>query len=124
MKSIIFNIVFLFVLPYLMYGITKKVKAFFARRKGPSIWQYGYDLAKLLRKEEVLSDFSCLRNGGVLTLSGVLAAAMFIPQISGSSILNPGYYDYILFIYMLSFSRFFTVIAAMESGSLNFKKLI
>ena len=116
MKNIIINMIFIFVLPYLMCGIIKKVKAFFARRKGPSIWQYGYDLAKLLRKEELLSNLSCLRNGGVLTLAGVLAAAMLIPQISGRSILNLAYYDYILFIYMLSFSRFFTVIAAMESG--------
>ncbi|MBR2510047.1 MAG: NADH-quinone oxidoreductase subunit H [Lentisphaeria bacterium] len=116
MKNIILNMIFIFVLPYLMCGIIKKVKAFFARRKGPSVWQYGYDLAKLLRKEELLSNLSCLRNGGVLTLAGVLAAAMLIPQISGRSILALDYYDYILFIYMLSFSRFFTVIAAMESG--------
>lgn len=116
MKNIIFNMIFIFVLPYLMCGIIKKVKAFFARRKGPSIWQYGYDLAKLLRKEELLSNLACLRNGGALTLAGVLAASMFIPQISGKSILSFGYYDYILFIYMLSFSRFFTVIAALESG--------
>ena len=116
MKTLIINIVFLFILPYLMYGIIKKVKAFFARRKGPSVMQYGYDLAKLLCKGEVLSSFSCIRNGGVLALAGVLGAAMLIPQISGESVLEFRYYDYVLFIYMLGFSRFFTVIAAMESG--------
>lgn len=116
MKTILLNMVFIFILPYLMSGIIKKVKAFFARRKGPSLWQYGYDLAKLLRKEELLSDLCCLRNGGVLSLAGVLAAAMLMPQISGRGILNFSSYDYILFIYMLGFSRFFTVIAAMESG--------
>lgn len=116
MKTIFLNMIFLFVLPYLMYGIIKKVKAFFARRKGPSIWQYGFDLAKLLRKGEILSDLCCLRNGGVLALSGVLAAAMLMPQISGRSILDFAYFDYVLFIYMLGFSRFFTVIAALESG--------
>ncbi len=114
--NIVINIVFLFILPYLMYGIIKKVKAFFARRKGPSIWQYGFDLFKLLKKGEMLTVFAGLRNGGVLALSGVLAAAMIMPQISGKGILNLGYYDYIFFIYMLSFSRFFTVIAALESG--------
>ncbi|MBR2723563.1 MAG: NADH-quinone oxidoreductase subunit H [Lentisphaeria bacterium] len=116
MKVIFINIIFLFVLPCLMCGIIKKVKAFFARRKGPSVWQYSFDLAKLLRKSEILSSFACIRNGGVLALAGVLAAAMLIPQVSGRSVLNFAYFDYILFIYMLSFSRFFTVIAALESG--------
>lgn len=116
MKVIFLNVIFLFVLPCLMCGIIKKVKAFFARRKGPSVWQYSFDLLKLLRKGEILSVFACIRNGGVLALSGVLAAAMLIPQISGESILNFVYYDYILFIYMLGFSRFFTVIVALESG--------
>lgn len=116
MKVIFLNIIFLFVLPCLMCGVIKKVKAFFARRKGPSVWQYSFDLAKLLRKGEILSTFACIRNGGVLALSGVLGAAMLIPQISGASVLNFVYFDYILFIYMLGFSRFFTVIAALESG--------
>ena len=114
--NIVINLAFLFILPYLMYGIIKKVKAFFARRKGPSVWQYGFELFKLLKKDEMLTNFAGLRNGGALTLSGVLAAAMIIPQITGKGIFNLGCYDYIFFIYALSFSRFFTVIAALESG--------
>ena len=111
MKVIFINIIFLFVLPCLMCGIIKKVKAFFARRKGPSVWQYSFDLAKLLRKSEILSSFACIRNGGVLALAGVLAAAMLIPQVSGRSVLNFAYFDYILFIFSTQvyyFSHYFT----------------
>ena len=54
--------------------------------------------------------------GMEVSLVYLLAAAMLIPQISGQSVLNFVYYDYILFIYMLAFSRFFTVVAALESG--------
>ena len=40
-----------FVLCPILPGIINKVKAFFAGRKGPSIFQLYYDLFKLLKKE-------------------------------------------------------------------------
>ena len=39
----------------LLSGIINKVKAFFAGRRGPSIFQLYYDIRKLLRKGSVYS---------------------------------------------------------------------
>ena len=65
----------------LLPGIINKVKAFFAGRKGPSVFQLYYDLSKLLRKESIVSTTS----GGVLfiapaiILATLIGAALFLP---------------------------------------------
>jgi len=52
----IFQIIIILVLAPLLSGIIKKIKAFFQIRKGASIFQPYYDLAKLLRKDSVVSE--------------------------------------------------------------------
>ena len=47
--------VFSLVCAPILPGIINKVKAFFAGRKGPSVFQLYYDLAKLVKKEGVTS---------------------------------------------------------------------
>lgn len=102
----------------LLPGIINKVKAFFAGRKGPSVFQLYFDLAKLLRKESIISTTS----GGLIffapavSLAGVIAAALFLPYGAEES---PFAFrgDVILFFYLLGSSRFAMILGAMDTGS-------
>lgn len=102
----------------LLPGIINKVKAFFAGRKGPSVFQLYYDLIKLVRKETIVSNTS----GGVLalapclTLATTLIAACFLPHGDGMSPLAFAG-DAILFFYLLGMGRFITALGALDTGS-------
>ncbi|MBR2426664.1 MAG: NADH-quinone oxidoreductase subunit H [Lentisphaeria bacterium] len=102
----------------LLPGIINKVKAFFAGRKGPSVFQLYYDLFKLVRKECIVTHTS----GGVLalapclTLATTLVAACFLPHADSLSPLAfTG--DAILFFYLLGLGRFITALGALDTGS-------
>jgi formate hydrogenlyase subunit 4 len=99
-------------------GIINKVKAFFAGRKGPSVFQLYYDLAKLLRKESIVSTTS----GGVIALAPyiilatLLGAALFLPY---GAVKSPFTFtgDVILFFYLLGTSRVAMIFGALDTGS-------
>ena len=44
------NIIILLFVPFLMIGVIKKTKAFWAGRKGVSIWQPLWDFIRLMKK--------------------------------------------------------------------------
>ena len=102
----------------LLPGIINKVKAFFAGRKGPRVFQLYFDLGKLARKESVISATS----GGIvkavptLTLAFTLMALLFLP-VSGT--LSPLSFngDVLLFFYFLGSCRILSVLAALDTGS-------
>ena len=102
----------------LLPGIINKVKAFFAGRKGPSVFQLYFDLFKLLRKESIIS----LTSGGVIPLApamilaALLGAALFLPYGGVKSPLSfTG--DIILFFYLLGTSRVVMIFGALDTGS-------
>ena len=65
----------------LLPGIINKVKAFFAGRKGPSIFQLYYDLFKLLKKGSVISNTSggLLKLAPCVSLAAIAVAALLLP---------------------------------------------
>ena len=80
-------------------GIINKVKAFFAGRKGPSIFQLYYDLFKLLKKGSVITTTS----GGLLklapcaSLAAIMLAALLLPMGNVNSPLSYSYFPMIKF---------------------------
>ena len=50
------NLIILLLVPFLMSGVIKKTKAFWAGRKGVSLFQPIYDFVRLLRKDMVISN--------------------------------------------------------------------
>ena len=52
---LLINILILLIAPFLMVGVIKKTKAFFAGRKGVSIWQPLWDFLRLMKKEFFIS---------------------------------------------------------------------
>ncbi|MFH0937777.1 MAG: NADH-quinone oxidoreductase subunit H [Planctomycetota bacterium] len=101
-----------------LLGVINRVKSFFAGRSGPSLWQTYYDLWKLLRKGAVYSSTTSwvFRAGPMVGLAAVIAAAMLAPLGSVPSPLGFSG-DFILLVYLLGLLRFFTVIAALDTGS-------
>ncbi|MBF0495749.1 MAG: NADH-quinone oxidoreductase subunit H [Deltaproteobacteria bacterium] len=106
------------VLSPLLPGIINRTKAFFAGRRGQPLLQGYYDIAKLLHKGAVYSRTTSwiFRAGPVVGLAAVLMALVLLPLGGSAAPLNfTG--DIILLAYLLGLMRFFTVIAALDTGS-------
>lgn len=118
MTDIIIHCTVALLLPPLLLGIIGKTKAAFAGRVGAPYLQPYYDLIKLFRKGSVFSETTTwvFRAGPVVTLAATLFAALLVPLgRHGAPISFSG--DMILFAYLFGLSRFFTTIAALDTGS-------
>jgi len=98
--------------------VISKTKAWFAGRVGPPLLQSYFDVWKLLRKGAVYSRTTTwvFRAGPIVSLAAVLSAGLVLPLASGSAPLSFGG-DVIAFAYLLGLGRFFTMAAAMDTGS-------
>jgi formate hydrogenlyase subunit 4 len=105
-------------LPPLLLGVITKTKAAFAGRVGAPFLQPYHDIIKLLRKGSVVSRTTTwvFRAGPVVGLATALLAGLLVP-IGGHAapVSFPG--DVVLFAYLLGLGRFFTVSAALDTGS-------
>ena len=114
----VIHVVLVVLLPPLLLGVVNKTKAAFAGRVGPPWLQAYYDLAKLLRKGSVFSRTTTwvFRAGPVVALVTALFAALIVPLgAHPAPIAFAG--DFVLFAYLLGLGRFFTVAAALDTGS-------
>ena len=112
------NIAVALLLPPLLLGIITRTKAVFAGRAGAPLLQPYHDLVKLFRKGSVFSRTTTwvFRAGPVVGLATVALAALLVPLGGGAPVVAfEG--DVILFAYLLGLGRFFTVIAALDTGS-------
>lgn len=112
------QLILIIILPPFLFGVVNRTKAFFAGRTGSPVFQLYYDIFKLFRKGAVYSITTSwiFVAGPMISLSAVLSAAALIPFAGYSSIISfEG--DIILFIYLLGLARFFTVLAALDTGS-------
>ncbi len=112
------HLVLLLGMPPLLLGVINKTKAFFGGRVGPPLLQPYRDIARLMRKELVLSRTTTLifRLAPVVTLAAVLLAGLLMPL--GPFDAPVGFAgDLILFAYLFALGRFFTTAAALDTGS-------
>jgi formate hydrogenlyase subunit 4 len=102
----------------LLNSVISRVKAIFAGRQGPPLLQPYFDLAKLLRKGAVYSPTTTwiFRAGPIISLATTVAALLLVPagRIS-APVAFPA--DFILLAYLLALGRFFTISAALDTGS-------
>jgi len=102
----------------LLLGVINRTKAAFAGRNGQPVLQLYFDLWKLLHKGAVYSRTTTwvFRAGPIIGLAAVLLATMFVP-LGGlrSTVSFTG--DLVLLAYLLGLMRFFTVLAALDTGS-------
>lgn len=102
--------------PLFLTGVIRKTKARLQGRRGPRLLQPYYDVFKYLRKEATVSRhaswFTKVTPYTVLTATFV--SGLCLPLAGGGSILKG---DILLFLYLLAVARFFTALAALDSGS-------
>ncbi len=108
----------LLALPPLLLGIVNRTKSLFGGRRGPPLLQPYHDLAKLLRKGAVYSRTTTwvFRAGPVVGLAAVAAAGLLLSMAGAPSAISFAG-DFVLFAYLLGLARFFTALAALDTGS-------
>lgn len=102
----------------LMPGIINRTKAAFAGRRGQPWLQAYRDLWKLLHKGAVYSRTTTVLFvlGPVVGCAATCLALVFVP-LGGSPALVSFRGDFLLVAYLLGVARFFTVTAALDTGS-------
>ncbi|MEI8371511.1 MAG: NADH-quinone oxidoreductase subunit H [Planctomycetota bacterium] len=132
METTIHNIIHILLMlsfPPLLLGVIAKTKALFAGRVGPPVLQPYYDLIRLFQKGSVFSPTTTwiFKAGPVVGLVTTAIALLLIPLASTrldtatgtlqafSPISFTG--DLILLVYLLGLGRFFTALAALDTGS-------
>ena len=108
------QLVMIVILAPLVTGIVKKTKARFQRRRGASVLQPYYDLAKLFKKEVVIPPVSSwlFRFTPYLAFSSTLVIALLVPTV-------PLHWmgDIITVIYLFALVRFFVALVGLDTGS-------
>lgn len=99
-------------LPFLFIGLINKLKALYVGKQGASLLQPYFDFFKLVKKGEVLSDTSSFvfKIAPSINLACTIIAAILLTLINFNG-------DFILFSYVLALGKFFSVVAAMDTGS-------
>lgn len=110
----------LLLIPLLLVGVIRKVKALMQNRLGPPVWQPFFDIAKLLRKSETISATASwiFRLAPTLGLTVALTVAVLVPWAGP---LLPASWatgtNFLLVLYLLSLGKFIAMLAAMDTGS-------
>jgi len=114
----ILHLVLLLALPPLLPGVIARVKAIVAGRRGPPLLQPYLDLWRLLHKGAVFGAGTSwvFRAGPVLSLATALAAGALLPLSARVAPLSFAG-DVVAFAALLGLGRFFTVAAALDTGS-------
>jgi formate hydrogenlyase subunit 4 len=118
MLDLVVHLALLLAVPPLLLGVINKTKAWLAGRLGPPLLQPYRDVWRLLRKGTVYSRTTTwiFRAGPIVSLAAVLCAGLVLPLAANASPLGfPG--DVVLFAYLLGVGRFFTMAAALDTGS-------
>ena len=103
--------------PFLL-GVINRTKAVFAGRRGAPLLQAYFDLFKLLRKGAVYSRTTTwvFRAAPAVGLASAAAALAFLP-VAGAPAPMAFAGDMVLLAYCFGLMRFFTVVAALDTGS-------
>lgn len=113
-------IINILVFPLLLVGVIRKVKALMQNRIGASILQPFYDLSKLLRKTETISNtaswvFIWSPRMGLMV---AILAAVLVPWASSLLPMNwASATNFLLVLYLLALGKFLTMLAAIDTGS-------
>jgi formate hydrogenlyase subunit 4 len=102
----------------LLLGVINRTKAAIAGRIGQPLLQPYRDLRKLMRKGAVYSRTTTwvFRAGPVVGLAATVLASTVVPYGGSFALVSfPG--DLFAFAYLLALARFFTVLAALDTGS-------
>lgn len=99
-------------------GIINRTKSIFSGRKGPGILQPVKELIRLFRKGVVYSKTTSFifQIAPAIYFSSVVMAMLVVPFGSSKGLISFNG-DFIFFAYVLALGKFFSIIAAMDTGS-------
>jgi formate hydrogenlyase subunit 4 len=102
----------------LLAGVINKTKAFFAGRKGRPLLQLYYDIIKLFKKDFIYSKTTSwiFRAGPQVGMASMIIVLGIMP-LPGMRAPFAFDGDFLLLFYLLCLVRFFTVLAALDTGS-------
>ncbi len=118
--------IFIFILQFILVvlaaplvsGFIAKVKNNIRMRRGSPVLQPYYNIIKLFRKDETISESSSwiFRVAPVIVLSSALTALSLVPAFIKDS---PAVYagDFLAILFILSAGRFFLSLAGLDTGS-------
>ena len=101
----------------LLVGALRRMKALLVGRRGPRVLQPYADLAKLLRKEAVVSTTSSwiFRLTPYVLLATMLVAALIVPLVLARPVLD--FAGLVLLMYLFVLGTFFLALAGLDTGS-------
>lgn len=102
----------------LLTGVMRKVKARTQKRIGASVLQPYYDLFKLMKKDEVVSDQSSwvFRSAPWVMIMAMITASLFVPAfLPFSPFGTVG--DILVVLGLFGLARFFTMLAGLDVAS-------
>jgi formate hydrogenlyase subunit 4 len=115
---IAFQVVLFILISPLLSGLITKIKNNLRMRKGQSVFQPYYNLAKLFSKGEVVSETASwiFKATPFVVFASMLAAALLIPMFIFAA---PGRSmgDFLSLVFIFSLGRFFLALAALDAGS-------
>ncbi|HOK61219.1 MAG: NADH-quinone oxidoreductase subunit H [Tenuifilum sp.] len=99
-------------------GIINRTKSIASGRKGPGLFQHLSDVIRLFKKGAVYSKTTSFifQIAPTIYFSTVVIAMLLVP-IGNSKGLFSFQGDFILFAYILALGKFFSIIAALDTGS-------
>jgi formate hydrogenlyase subunit 4 len=114
----VLQVVAVLALAPLFTGIMRKVKAKTQKRIGASVLQPYYDLTKLFKKDEVISEESSwiFRAAPWVIASSTVGAALFVPVFVPFTPFNAAG-DVLVVLGLFALARFFTLLAGIDAGS-------
>ena len=112
------GIILIILTSFFFPGIILRTKSIASGRKGPGIFQPLRDIGVLLKKGSVFSRTTGIifQIAPVIALSSIFCAAFVVPFANQNSVISfEG--DFVFFSYLLALGKFFSIIAALDTGS-------
>ncbi len=99
-------------------GIIIRTKSIFSGRKGPGILQPIKDIYVLFHKGNVFSTTTSIifKIAPSITLASIIIATTLLPLGKHAALISFDN-DFVMFAYLLAIGKFFSIIAAMDTGS-------
>jgi len=107
----------IFLLPFINLGVLRKTKARMQNRIGASIFQPLFDVVKMLRKGQTISETTTwiFQFSSALNVATALLIAALAPWLSFKPVFQGD--DLFLLLYLLAVLRFMTILSALDPGS-------
>jgi formate hydrogenlyase subunit 4 len=112
------GILLIFLSSIIFPGLINLTRSLLSGRKGPGLFQPVYDIIRLFRKGNVISNCTTLvfQMAPSVRLATLVTSMLLIPFGEKPGLLSFSW-DFVFFFYLLALGKFFGIIAALDTGS-------